>query len=218
MTLRFAVASDFHWSQNNPDVSPGGYSERVDALITALEAEKTADGLDFVVINGDLIHDTTSDLGSVKTKLDTLSMDYYVNYGNHDRETDANWNTLWGYNQSHSFVVGDYAFICPSTSNTSGDYLTVDTTWLQNQINSYSTKDGIFVICHIPQDTTSVHGVDGSAVRAIFEATDNLIGVIYSHAHDEGNVYLINDVKYCRTGHFGNWGLEYYSYRIFEVN
>ena len=218
-TLRFAVVGDLHWTQNNGSVSPGGYAARISALITALEAENTADGLDFIVFNGDLIHDDPNDLSDLKIVLDGLTVPYYVVYGNHDRATDSAWNTLWGYTRSHSFESGNYAIICPATSNTSGDYLAVDTTWLQNQIDSFSAKTGIFIICHIQQDNVYAYGVNAPAVRTIFENTANLKGVFYSHNHNENHVYYVDagDVKYCFTGHCAHWGLNYYSYRIVEI-
>jgi len=75
--LKFITASDGHWGQPNTDFALSHQN-----LIDAIHREK---GVDFVVFNGDLIHDTPSFLPEVKAVYDQVQFPPFATRGNRDR-------------------------------------------------------------------------------------------------------------------------------------
>ena len=78
--LRFAVASDGHFGQ--PDTP---FEQYHSDAIRWLNQERLQKGLDFVIFNGDLIHDDPTLLYDLKRTYQRLTMPYFVTRGNHDR-------------------------------------------------------------------------------------------------------------------------------------
>lgn len=81
--LRFIVASDGHFGQPKTD-----YTRTHSLLMESINAEEQ---VDFVVFNGDLIHDDPALMPQVKLYFDTLKSPYYVTRGNHDRVSNQEW-------------------------------------------------------------------------------------------------------------------------------
>jgi len=212
-TLRFAVVSDGHFGQPGTDYA-GFHQEMIDWL----NNEGTGKGLDFVILNGDLIHNEPKYLPELKTVLSQLSMPSFAVKGNHDMVSAATWNQTWGYPENHSFVQGQYAFLLGSTSNQQGDYLCADVNWLRARLSDYAQKKAIFVFLHINQNGLTEHGISCPDVIDALEGAKNLAAVFHGHDHHQDNVIYSNKRPYFFDGHLGgSWGTNYRGYRIVEI-
>jgi predicted phosphodiesterase len=212
--LRFAVASDGHYGQPDTD-----YELFHSDVIRWLNQEKLQKSLDFVVFNGDLIHNEPTLLYDVKTVFKKLSMPYYVTRGNHDMVGLDVWKSTWGYPTNHSFEKGDYAFILGDTSNEKGKYLCPDINWLREELAKYSSKKGIFIFLHITPAKWTAHGVDCKEVTDLIENTPNVKAIFNGHDHDEDDKKMGGKKPYFFDGHFGgSWGTTYKGYRIVEID
>ena len=67
--LRFAIASDGHFGQEDTD-----YIRFHNEIIDWINSEKAGKGLDFMVFNGDLVHNDPGLLPELKTFYDRLEM------------------------------------------------------------------------------------------------------------------------------------------------
>ncbi|GAB3167260.1 metallophosphoesterase family protein [Telluribacter humicola] len=211
--LRFAVASDGHYGQPDTD-----FESTHNDIIRWLNQEKLQKGLEFVVFNGDLIHDEPTLLYDLKTTLKRLTFPFYVTRGNHDRVGNDVWRDTWGYPTNHSFARGDYAFLLGDTSNEKGEYLCPDASWLRGELAKYSNKKGIFVFLHITPAKWTANGVDCPEVRELLEKMPNVLGIFHGHDHDEDGQKISGGKPYLFDGHFGgSWGTVYKGYRIVEV-
>ncbi len=212
--LRFATASDGHFGQPNVD-SARDFGK----LAEWMQAEKSGKGLDFVVINGDLIHDKPTLLPGVKTALDRLPVPYYVTRGNHDQVTGEAWQQTWGYPLNHSFVRGDYAVILADTSDGKGTYLCPDLAWLKPELAKHAGKKGLFAFMHITPAKWTKYGVACPDAITLLDQTPNLLATFHGHDHDEDGERISPGGKpHFWSGHFsGNWGTVYRGYRVVEV-
>jgi hypothetical protein len=188
-------------------------------MIGWLNEENLGKGLDFVVLNGDLIHDQPEFLPQVKAYWDRLDVPYFVTKGNHDKVSGAVWESTWGYRENSEFERGEYGFLLGTTSNEQGDYLCADIDWLKSALQKYQGKKGVFVFLHINQNKVTRHGVACSEVAALLEGTKNVRAVFNGHDHDVDNVIYSNDRAYLFDGHVGgSWGTNYRGYRIVEAD
>lgn len=211
--MRFAVASDGHYGQPQTD-----FDKFHTDLVRWLNQEKLQKGLDFVVFNGDLIHNEPTLLYDVKTAYKRLTLPFYVTRGNHDQVGADVWEGTWGYPPNHSFARGEYAFVLGDTSNEKGEYLCPDINWLRSELARYKDKKGIFVFLHIPPAKWSPHGVDCPDVRELLEKTPNVKAIFHGHDHDEDGKKMSGGKPYFFDGHFGGgWGTTYKGYRIVEI-
>ncbi len=212
--LRFAVASDGHFGQKNTD-----YEKYHSDLIGWLNMEKIQKGLDFVVLNGDLVHDDPTLYFDLKNTLKRLSSPYYVTRGNHDHVARDVWESTFGYPTNHSFVKGDYAFVLADTSNEKGEYLCPDAEWLKSELQKYSAKKGIYVFMHITPAKWTRHGIDCPVVMEMLEKTPNVKAIFNGHDHDQDGVKSNGVKPFFFDGHYGgSWGTTYKGYRIVEIN
>jgi len=212
--LRFIVASDGHYGQENVD-----YDMDYKNIIKWLNTEYNTKGLDYAFFIGDLVHDNPKFLDSVKVYFDQLKSPYYVVKGNHEKSNAGIWIKTWGYTDNHDFEKKDYAFILASTSDTSGAYLCVDAVWLNQRLDYYSGKKYVFIFMHISQKDWTTHGIDCLEVREVIEKHPNVKAVFHGHDHQEDSIKTFNDKYYFWDGHFGgSWGVDYKGYRIVEVN
>jgi len=212
--LRFAVLSDGHFGQPDTD-----YTRFHDRMVAWLKNEQRGKGLDFVILNGDLIHNDPEFLPQVKTFYDRLEIPYFAVKGNHDMVSPSLWAKTWGYEENHHFEKGDAAFLLGSTSNEKGDYLCADHAWLQKTLSKFAEKKWIFLFLHISQHKFTRHGIDCPKVTELIEKTANLTAVFHGHDHDLDNVIFWNGKSYFFDGHFGgSWGTNYRGYRIVEIN
>jgi predicted MPP superfamily phosphohydrolase len=81
--LKFIIASDGHFGQPNTD-----FEKSHKELIEAIHLEEN---VDFVIFNGDLIHDEPKWMPEVKKVYDTLKVPYFPVKGNHDRISETVW-------------------------------------------------------------------------------------------------------------------------------
>ncbi len=214
--LRFAVASDGHYGQQNTD-----FEVFFKNIVQWLNQEKKKNSLDFVVFNGDLIHDKPDFLPLAKGAFDKLKLPYYTTQGNHDMVSREIWQKTWGYPVNHDFVVGDYAFLLATTSNEKGEYLCADVSWLNERLDFYASKKYVFVFLHITQKKWTTNGIDCPDVINALESHPNVAAVFHGHDHDEDDLKKISKESprnYFFDGHFGgNWGTPYKGYRIVEI-
>ncbi len=212
--LRLAVASDGHFGQPETD-----FRRFHRELVLWLNEESRGKGLDFVIFNGDLIHDDPRFLPQVKMAYDGLKVPYLVTKGNHDMASSQEWKKTWGYEENHAFVRDSFAFLLVSTSNEEGKYLCANADWLSDQLAVYKEKTKIFVFMHINQNGVTRHAVSCPEVSALLQQTPNVAAIFHGHDHDQDNVIYQNGRAYFFDGHMGgSWGTSYRGYRIVEVD
>jgi len=210
--LRFVVASDGHYGQPNTD-----YKSYFETIIKNIKAERIANGLDFVVFNGDLFHDDIKYLPEVKQYFEQLAFPYYVTRGNHDHVSPSQWRGTWGYDLNHTIEMGSNALLLADTSNEKGEYLCPDMAWLDSQLAQLTKKENVFLFMHIPAKTWTQHGTVCPELEKIFLKYPNPKATFHGHDH------LVDDGKQAAKpaffdGHFGgNWGVNYRGYRVVET-
>lgn len=210
---RFAIASDGHFGQEDTD-----YKRFHNELIAWINNEYSGKGLDFMVFNGDLVHDNPEFFPELKTYFDRLAMPYYVVKGNHDMATDQRWASFWGTAPNHSFEKEGYGFIFAYTSNPEGKYLCVDTGWLKSEVEKYSGYKGIFVFMHIAPSKITRHSISCPETEKILCGCDKIKAVFLGHDHDIDNKIYVQGKPFIFDGHYGgSWGTNYRGYRIVEV-
>lgn len=213
LALRFIVASDGHYGQPGTD-----YKAFHTDLISWINQEKVQKGVDFTVINGDLIHDDPTLMYDIKSTLENLRVPFYVTRGNHDRVGLDVWQSTWGYPTNHSFAKGEYAFILGDTSNEKGEYLCPDINFLRSEIAKYSTAKGIYIFLHITPEKWTDNAVDCKEVTDLFAKTPNVKAIFHGHDHDQDGQKTLNKKPYFFDGHFGgSWGTTYKGYRVVEI-
>lgn len=229
--MKFIIIPDIHYLQDNHSSTdnehtvfgegvptrPENYNDRLELVINTLKKEKER-GLDFFISNGDLVHDNPSYLQTVKNKFDEVGVPYYVTYGNHDRATEEHWADVWGHGRSTHFTHGNYAFILPCTSDESGARLPADHVWVNEKLDYYANKKGVFVITHVPQTKRWRNSPDAYKVRTVLKKSRNLIGIICSHVHGAITTEKIDDLVFSMTGHFAHYGRNFYTIRRFNIN
>ena len=155
--LRFALLTDLHYSQ-------GGKS--VEDIRRCIRDVNALDGLDFVLIGGDLTDfGTDEEIRDVKGMLDSLRTKYYTVAGNHDAKwSESGCNTfkeVFGY-ERFEFVCKGWRFIgcnCGPDMRMAPALIPQESMeWLRNLPESGKT---IF-INHYPQDTSVLNYFDVS--------------------------------------------------------
>lgn len=212
--LRFAIASDGHFGQPGTD-----FKRHHAELIQWLNLEAKGKGLDFVIFNGDLIHDQPEFLPLVKEAYGPLQVPYFTVKGNHDKVSPEAWKECWGIEQNHDFARGDSAFLLGCTSNENGEYLSPDLPWLRSALERHASKATIFVFLHIAQHPFTKHGISSPEATALLEGTPNVAAIFHGHDHNLDNVIYSGGKAHFFDGHFGgNWGTNYRGYRIVELS
>ncbi len=231
--MRFAVASDLHYGQPNTP-----FDDMAGELVEWINKEKKDKGLDALFLNGDLTHDSSAALITLRDKhLSKLEVPYHSNKGNHDfvdgkpESPTESWNKIWGYPSNHTFKIGDFVFIMADTSAPaqSNIYLAADLEWLKGQLEAHRDAPAIFVMIHIQQrrhkfEGWPQHGVSqesevpkAEAVMDLLESTPNVRAVFHGHNHDQTGVYVSDGRRYFFDSHTGgSWGAKR-GYRIVEV-
>lgn len=213
IVLRFVTASDGHYGMDGVD-----YQNQYSLLVNALNNEKKGKGLDFCVINGDIVNNRPDLLGDAKTALDKLACPYYVTKGNHDTTTDEHWEQVWGMSVNYSFKQNNCGFVFVTTSNESGEYLCPNPVYIKSALAGLNDMDNIFIFMHITPNNWTTYGIDCSAVRNAINTTPNVRAIFNGHDHQEDGVKYYEGNPYLFSGHFGaNWGVSYYGYRVVEV-
>ncbi|GMQ24642.1 hypothetical protein Aoki45_13240 [Algoriphagus sp. oki45] len=208
--LKFITASDGHWGQPNTDFEG---SHR--ALIEAIHREKE---VDFVVFNGDLIHDEASLLPGVKKVYNQLQVPYYVCRGNHDRVSEGDFMRIMGQTTNFSFITKDSGILLLDCSNEKGEYLCADLEFAGLILEEYAKLPHVFVFVHISQNDWTRHGVDCKPFLDLVTSYSNVRATFHGHDHDVDGQMLYKKKPFFWSGHFGgSWGNPFPSYRVCEV-
>lgn len=212
--LRIGIASDGHYGQ------PGTPSdENHQALRQWFEAEKKQKGLDFVVINGDLIHDDVTFLPAVQQHLARMPVPVYTTRGNHDGAISPQlWRQTWGHDLNHFFGKNDFGFVLLDTTSEKGEYRCPDAAFVRQAFSALKNKKAVFVFMHITPAAWTQHGKDCPDTRRLFAETPNLAAIFHGHDHQEDAQKTENGKPFFWDGHFGgNWGVPYHGYRLLEI-
>lgn len=218
--LRFVVISDGHWG-NEPEGTEKSYQELHDEMLDRLEAVHSDRPIDFLVHNGDIVHD---DEDLHQEVIDNFfselprEIDYYVVYGNHDWSTEGEWRDAYSQPKQHSFEYGDYGFIITNTARERSDeYACADSEWLGKQIDKFSDKNGVYVFSHIaPFTDTDYVGVDCPDVRYQL-ARDEVVATFLGHNHEKNIVEENDGGTYAYTCRFGGYEPDKSEYEIEEL-
>lgn len=219
LKLRFALASDGHYAQQGTD-----FKTDHENIVRWLNHEHETGHLDFVIINGDLVHNRPDLLKEVKENyFDRLKVPFYAIPGNHDHATTEQWKSVFGYEDNFSFEHGkDIAFVLANTSNTKGEYLCPDNKFLKKELDRYSSKKTVFIILHIPPHTwmpDQTFFAECPDTIELLHQYANIKAVFHGHDHTLDSVFHTGKLPHFFDAHFGgDWGTEYKGYRIVEVS
>ncbi|KIO78904.1 metallophosphoesterase [Pedobacter lusitanus] len=217
LKLRFAIASDGHYGQ------PGTpYKKDHENIVQWLNETHQINPLNFVIINGDLVHDRPELLQEVKKEYyDRLKVPFYAIPGNHDHADTAIWKSVFGYEDNFSFEHNGIGFILANTSNTKGTYIAPDSVFMKRELDKFKDLTTVFVILHIPP----YHWVpespfaDSPETINLLHSYPNVKAVFHGHDHSLDAVFYTNKLPHFFDAHFGgNWGTTYRGYRIVEVD
>lgn len=217
--LRFAIASDGHYAQPDTE-SDKFYAD----LVKWLNKEHTDNHLDFIIINGDLVHNRPDLLKAVKlTYLDKFKVPYYTIPGNHDFADAEVWKSVFGYEDKYSVDKGDIGLVFANTADTKGGYVCPDYNFLKSALDQYKDKKIVFVILHIPPHQWTPEEktifVDCPQIIELLHSYPNIKAVFHGHDHTLDGVRYTGKLPHLFDSHFGgNWGTDYKGYRIVEVS
>lgn len=218
--LRFALVSDGHYAQ--PDTDSDTFYHN---MIGWMNKEHQDNHLDFVIVNGDLVHNRPDLLSKVKTTyLDKLAVPCYTIPGNHDWADGQIWKSVFGYEDKYTAEHGDIGFVFANTANTKGEYVCPDNVFLKASFEKFINKSIVFAILHIaphqwlPEEKAIF--LDCPETIDLLHTYPNIKAAFHGHDHTlDGIRYTgANKFPHLFDSHFGgNWGTEYKGYRIVEV-
>lgn len=225
--MRFVVVSDGHYNQD------AAFPPLHDDALARIDEIHNERSIDFVVHNGDIVHDDETEhqtvIDNFFSKLPT-GVPWYPVFGNHDWATDAEWQDFYGQPKQHTFEPHpDYGCIITNTgTDRSAGFQSADSTFVKNQIDAFEAdgKQGVFVFQHIaPFTDTDVVGVDSPDVREQFDR-DIVKGVFLGHNHEKGWTEVRGGTRYhyvCRIGGEDGTGVTNRpilskGLRVFDVN
>ncbi|MGY0036343.1 metallophosphoesterase family protein [Pedobacter sp. NJ-S-72] len=146
LKLRFAIASDGHYGQLGTP-----YKKDHENMVKWLNEAHQISPLNFVIINGDLVHDQPELLKEVKKDYyDRLKVPFFAIPGNHDHADSAIWKSVFGYEDNFSFENNGIGFILANTSNTKGTYIAPNGDFMKRELEKFKDLTTVFVILHIP--------------------------------------------------------------------
>jgi 3',5'-cyclic-AMP phosphodiesterase len=211
--IRFALASDGHFGQSDTD-----FVRHHDNMVDWLNSEKKGRGLDFSVINGDLIHDDPHFLADAKKSWDRLKMPYYVSHGNHDVVDESSWIRTWNFPWNHSFDLEDSAFLILNTASETGQYTCPNINWVKERLDRFQKSKHLLIFMHITPFKWTKGGYECPELVELFNNQPNLRFIFHGHDHDQDNVLENKGKYYFFDSHIaGNWGTAYRGYRIVEM-
>lgn len=214
--LRFAIASDGHYGQPGTD-----YKKDHENIIRWLNQAHEKTPLDFVIINGDLVHDQPALLKEVKKEYyDRLKVPFYAIPGNHDHADTAQWISVFGYEDNFAFEKNGIGFVLANTSNTKGVYLAPDNRFLKKELDKFKSLSTVFVILHIPPHIWVPQNpfVESQDTIALLHSYPNVKAVFHGHDHSLDAVFYTDKLPHFFDSHIGgNWGTAYKGFRIVEV-
>ncbi len=216
IALRFAVVSDGHWGQNNPqedgsgypDTEPTGlqYEETHSTAAAVLNQRNAERAIDFLVLLGDNVHDDEGLHEELFAEfVDSLAFTsaeeggetFFGAFGNHDWSTDEEWIADYGHPKNHAFTKGEYGFVIAGTgvarSAHHGERANADAEFIAEQLDRLEPSvDGVFCFQHIPPTAQLTHGNDMPEVRAQY-ARDIVAGVFVGHGHDRNRLFVTDE-------------------------
>jgi predicted phosphohydrolase len=211
--LRFIVASDGHYGQAGTEFNL--FHENLIKHVTDFHA---ANPLDFLVINGDIIHDGKEFLIPVKAFLDKLPVQYYVTKGNHDMVSDDYWKEVMGIPVNHDIHLKGSAILLATTSNEKGEYLSPDLNWMRTTLDTHKKVKNVFIFIHIPQAKWTKNGIETPAFFELLKHYKNVRGVFHGHEHDQDGVKMVDTLPFMFDAHIGgSWGTTYKGFRVVEL-
>jgi 3',5'-cyclic AMP phosphodiesterase CpdA len=215
--LRFAIASDGHYGQPGTD-----YKNDHANMVKWLNEANRNNPLNFVIINGDLVHDRPDLLSEVKKDYyDHLNVPFYAIPGNHDHTDTAAWKSVFGYEDNFSLEKNGVGFVLANTSNTAGKYLAPNNDFIKKELDRFTALKTVFVILHIPPHLWVPENafVDSPQTIELLHAYPNVKAVFHGHDHSLDAVFYTNKLPHFFDAHIGgSWGTSYRGYRIVEVN
>jgi len=215
--LRFAIASDGHYGQPNTN-----YKKDHENIVRWLNEAHDQNPLNFVIINGDLVHDRPDLLAEVKKEhYDKLKVPFYALPGNHDHADAAIWKNVFGYEDNFSFEKNGIGFVLANTSDTKGAYLCPNKDFLKQELDKFSSLQTVFVVLHIPPHFWVPESpfVECPDTIKLLHNYPNVKAVFHGHDHSLDSVFYTDKLPHFFDSHIGgNWGTEYRGYRIVEVD
>lgn len=215
--LRFAIASDGHYGQPGTD-----YNKDHENMIKWINQAHDKTPFDFVIINGDLVHDKPELLQEVKNNYyDKLKVPFYALPGNHDHADTAHWMSVFGYEDNFAFETNGVGFVLANTSNTKGAYLSPDNNFLKRELDKFGELKTIFVVLHIPPHIWVPQNpfVEAPDTVALLHSYKNVKAVFHGHDHSLDSVFYTDKLPHFFDSHIGgNWGTTYRGFRIVEVD
>lgn len=216
VNLRFAIISDGHYGQAGTE-----YKKFHQDMVGWLNQAHAHRPLDFVIINGDLVHDQPHLLAEVKSNYyDKFKFPFYAVPGNHDHADTATWKSVFGYEDNFSFEKKGVGFVLANTSNTEGKYLCPNNDFIRKKLDQFSFLKTVFVVLHIPPHLWMPDNVFVECPETIdlLHQYANVKAVFHGHDHSLDSVFYTKKLPHFFDSHIGgNWGTTYRGYRIVEV-
>lgn len=215
--LRFAIASDGHYGQPGTD-----YKHDHENIVKWLNECHDKSPLNFVIINGDLVHDRPDLLPEVKENYyDKLKVPFYAVPGNHDHADTPLWKSVFGYEDNFSFEKNGVGFVLANTSDTKGAYLCPNNDFLKQELDKFKDLKTVFVVLHIPPHFWVPESpfVECPDTLKLLHSYTNVKAVFHGHDHSLDAVFYTDKLPHFFDAHIGgNWGTAYKGYRIVEVD
>jgi len=217
LKIRFAIASDGHYGQ------PGtNYKADHENIVRWLNSAHERTPLDFIIINGDLVHDRPELLPEVKSLyFDKFKVPYYAIPGNHDHSDTKIWKSVFGYEDNFSFEKNGIGFVLANTSDLKGTYLCPDKAFLKREFEKFKALKTVFVVLHIPPHLWVPESpfVECKDTLELLHSYPNIKAVFHGHDHSLDSVFYTQKLPHFFDAHFGgNWGTAYKGFRIVEVS
>ncbi|MFY0252464.1 metallophosphoesterase family protein [Chitinophaga sp. 30R24] len=213
--FRFAVASDWHFGEPN---TPS--EQNFQDLKTAFDRYQQHNHCEFLVFNGDIIHNDPALLPGAVTRLKQLHPRLFVTHGNHDMVAPEIWEQAWGHPLHHDVVIGNQVLLLGNTADEKGTYLCPDVDWFARKLEQYKTADNIFIFLHITPVKWTDNGLDCPEFKALIQKYPNIRAIFNGHDHDQDNVKMLEGSKipFLFDGHVGgSWGVGYHGFRVVEL-
>ncbi|WP_293788931.1 metallophosphoesterase [uncultured Pedobacter sp.] len=217
LKLRFAIASDGHYGQPGTD-----YRLHHENMVKWLNASHEQNPLNFVIINGDLVHDRPELLKEVKRDYyDRLKVPFYAVPGNHDHADTALWKSVFGYEDNFSFEKNGVGFVLANTSDLKGTYQCPDNDFLKQELDKFKDLKMVFVVLHIPPHFWVPESpfVECPDTIKLLHSYPNVKAAFHGHDHSLDAVFYTGKLPHFFDAHIGgNWGTAYKGFRIVEVD
>jgi predicted phosphodiesterase len=216
--LRFALASDIHYAEPHTD-----YALHTGNMVKWLNEDHAKNHFDFVIINGDLVHNRPDLLPEIKKNyLDKLSVPYYTIPGNHDFADAQVWKNVFGYEDKYDLEQGDVGFVFANTASIKGAYICPDNAFIKASLDKFTGKKIVFVILHIAPvrwlKEEEFMFTDCPDTVNLLHAYPNVKAVFHGHDHFLDGVRHTGKLPHFFDSHIGGtWGTDYRGYRVVEV-